>query len=105
MLLTIFARRPDMGAEGSGRKAARPELDTPGSEACRPIEIQLGGPPPGSAAPPSKPDPLIGHRRRLFEALAGHDPKLAAMYLGAVITAEQAEHPERLAQTAHSIRE
>lgn len=80
-------------------------IDVPGDPAAS-SKDPLGelGPVVPDPLPP-KTDPLTGQRRRLYESLTDRDPKLAAMYLGAIMAFGQDENPERLPHAAHSLRE
>lgn len=48
---------------------------------------------------------LSGRQRALFQALGKKDPQLASMYLGALWALRSTLNPDRIAQTAHSLRE
>ena len=46
-----------------------------------------------------------GDQRDIFEALLGRDGRLAEMYVGALTALDDRSNPDRLAQSAHSLRE
>lgn len=46
-----------------------------------------------------------GDQRDIFEALLGRDTRLAEMYVGALTALNDGANPDRLAQSAHSLRE
>lgn len=48
---------------------------------------------------------LTSAQRKIYESLAKEDAKLAKIYLGALRVLEDEGNPDRLAQSAHSIRE
>jgi len=58
---------------------------------------------PDEAVSPST--ELTGRQRTLWEALRERDEGLASMYLGALVTLSNPANPDRLSQTAHSLRE
>lgn len=67
-------------------------LDVSAGDPAGPTEDPLGGKTSGPPAVPPKIDPLTGRRRRLYEALTEIDPRLAAVYLGAMLTLGQTEN-------------
>jgi hypothetical protein len=48
---------------------------------------------------------LVGQKQALYQALIDKDPKLAAMYFGAIAVLEQRDNPETLVLAAHNLRE
>lgn len=48
--------------------------------------------------------PLTENQQRIFELLEGLDPKIAETYKGGILVLNQ-EYPEKITQSAHSIRE
>jgi hypothetical protein len=62
----------------------------------------VDGQTPTDARPPFE---LSGRQRDLAEALSKKDPRLAAMYLGALTVVEGSGNPDALAQACHSLRE
>lgn len=48
---------------------------------------------------------ISGQQQTLYQALIDQDPKLAAMYFGALSVLEQRSNPERLVLASHNLRE
>jgi hypothetical protein len=72
--------------------------------AAKPEKSLSGHQQPAEEAPPTL-DGLNGQQRSLYESLVARDPRLATMYLGAVVVLKHGENPDRHAQAAQSIRE
>ena len=60
---------------------------------------------PAESSGQPKPAELSGHQLALHNALAKKNKLLAAMYLGALSVYQQSINPDRLALTAHDLRE
>src|SRR5262245_20305523 len=60
---------------------------------------------PKPGAVPVTPVPLTSRQRTVYEALVEREPKLGAIYLGAMAVLAQDQNPERFVQCAHSLRE
>ena len=54
---------------------------------------------------PNRPLALSREQRRLHDALSERGEKLGAMYLGGLQVLQDAANPDRVAQSAHSMRE
>lgn len=77
------------------------------AEACLAIGVQLVQTLPGSgpSAPTARQFKMNLQQQRIHKRLAGIDPKLARMYEGGLRVLLDETNPERIALSAHSIRE